>query len=140
MAIRYTLSQGSDPKPTLVVDVCAKVDERAVQAVKKFMYEYGCASGLVFDESECVIFRDTYTDMSPASISEEKRILTSELLTQLGAQNVGSLDIRVLRWLQLLTASWLAAIPKDSKDAQELMYDVVPAAAGAQIHPWSEAA
>jgi hypothetical protein len=140
MAIRYTLSQGGDPKSTLVVDVCAKVDDHAINAAKKCMYEYGCASGLIFDDSECVLLRDTFTDMSPESISEEKRLSTPLLMAQLGAQNVGSLDIRVFQWLQLLSASWLAAIPRDSKDAQELMYDVVPAATGAKIHPWSEAA
>jgi hypothetical protein len=140
MATRYTLSQGIDPKSTLVADICDRVDDRAIEGLKRFMYEYGCANGLLFDEDVCVLLRDTFSDMSPASIREERRIPTQVLLATLGSSNAGPLAVRVGRWLQLLATSWSAAVPTDSEDAQELIYDVVPAARGAAIHPWSAAA
>lgn len=140
MATRYTLAQGGDPKSTLVVDVCDKIDASALAGLKRFMYEEGCANGLIFDENECVLLRDTFTEMSPASVLEERRIPTHALLTTLGKADVGPLAARVGRWLRLLTTSWQAAVPADSPDAQELIYDVVPAAAGATIHAWVAAA
>ncbi len=140
MAMRYTLTQSVDPKSTLVADVCDRIDEPSLQALKRFMYEYGCANGLLFDHDECVLLRDTFSDMSAASIREERRIPTRVLLATLGLSNAGPLSVRVGRWLHLLATSWQTAVPTDSEDAKELIYDVVPAAAGAAIHPWSEAA
>jgi hypothetical protein len=61
----------------------------------------------------------------------------------LDRENVGSLYVRVGRWIELLSRHWKDAVPKDSEDAQELLYDVVSAtvrADGAKIHPWSAAA
>ena len=140
MAMRYTLTQGVDPKSTLVADVCDRIDNQALEGLKRFMNEYGCANGLLFDEDVCILLRDTFSDMSPASIREERRIPTRMLLATLGSSNADPLAVRVGRWLQLLATSWQAAVPTDSEDAQELIYDVVPAATGAAIHPWSAAA
>lgn len=140
MATRYTLTQGIDPRSTLVADVCDRIDEAAIESLKRFMYEYGCANGLLFDEDVCLLMRDTFSDMSPASIREERRIPARLLLATLGSSNAGPLAVRVDRWLQLLASSWPAAVPTDSEDAKELIYDVVPAATGAAIHPWSAAA
>lgn len=140
MPTRYTLTQGIDPKSTLVADVSDRVDAGALEGLKRFMYEYGCANGLLFDEDVCVLMRDTFSDMSPASICEERRIPTRVLLSTLGSNNAGPLAVRVGRWLQLLASSWQVAVPTDSPDAQELIYNVVPAATGAAIHPWSAAA
>jgi len=140
MAMRYTLTQGIDPRSTLVVDTCDKVDDQAIEALKHFMHGYGCANGLLFDEDVCIVLRDTFTEMSPASIHEERRIPTPALLATLGPSSAHSLDVRVGRWLDLLSTSWQAAVPRDSDEAQELLYDVVSAAGGATIHPWSAAA
>jgi hypothetical protein len=140
MKMRYTFTKGIDPRSTLVVDVCDRVDDQAVLAVKDFMYGYGCANGLLFDEEVCVLLRDHFTELSPASVVEDRRIPTGVLLGTLGRENVGPLDVRVERWLDVLTRYWQAVVPKDSEDAQELLYDVVSAADGAQIHPWSTAA
>lgn len=138
--MRYTLTQGIDPKSTLVVDVCGEINDRAIEGLKRFMHGYGCANGLLFDERVCVLLRDTFSDMSVASIQEERRIPTQVLLGTLGSSDAGPLAVRVGRWLQLLASSWQTAVPTDSSDAQELICDVVPAAAGAAIHPWSAAA
>jgi hypothetical protein len=140
MAMRYTLTQGIDPQSTLVADVCDRIDDLAIDRLKVFMFGYGCANGLLFDEDVCIVLRDAFTDMSPASIREERRIPTRVLLTTLGSSNAGPLSVRVERWLQLLAGSWQAAVPSDSDDAQELLYDVVSAATGAAIHPWYTAA
>jgi hypothetical protein len=140
MTMRYTLTQGLDPRSTLVVDTCDRIDDQAIEALKRFMHGYGCANGLLFDENECVVLRDAFTDLSQASIREERRIPTLTLLATLGPSGARSLDVRVGRWLELLSTSWQDAIPKDSDDAQELLYDVASAAGGATIHPWSAAA
>src|SRR5580698_1579548 len=70
MKMRYTFTKGIDPRSTLVVDVCDRVDDQAVLAVKDFMYGYGCANGLLFDEEVCVLLRDHFTELSPASVVE----------------------------------------------------------------------
>lgn len=140
MAMRYTLTQGIDPRSTLVADVCDRIDDQALDGLKRFMFGYGCANGLLFDEEVCIVLRDRYTELSPASITEERRIPTPVLFTTLGSENVGSLYVRVGHWLDLLSRYWKDAVPKDSEDAQELLYDVVSAADGAKIHPWSAAA
>lgn len=136
MATRFTLTQGNDPRSTLVVDVCDRIDDEAIGRLRRFMIGYGCSSGLLLDETTCVLFRDTFSEMSEASIEEDCRIPTSALLGTLGAQNTGPLDVRVGRWLELLVASWQAAIPMQPTEAQDLLYDVVPAATGAHIHRW----
>jgi hypothetical protein len=138
--MRYTLTQGIDPRSTLVVDVCDRIDDQAIAGLKRFMHGYGCANGLLFDEDVCVVLRDTFSDISPTSIREERRIPTRLLLAMLGPGSAGSLAVRVGRWLEVLSKSWQAAVPRDSEEAQELLYDVVSAAAGATIHPWSAAA
>jgi hypothetical protein len=140
MALRYTLTQGIDPRSTLVADVCDRIDDQAVDALKRFMHDHGCANGLLFDEDVCILLRDEFTELSPASIVEERRIPTRVLLGTLGRHNVGSLYVRVGHWLELLSKYWQDAVPKDSDDAQELLDDVVSAADGAKIHPWSAAA
>jgi hypothetical protein len=140
MTTRYTLTQGIDPRSTLVADVCDRIDDQAIDALKQFMHGHGCANGLLFDEDVCILLRDRFTELSPASIVEERRIPTNVLLSTLGCENVGSLYVRVGRWLELLSRYWKDAVPKDSEDAQELLYDVVSAADGAKIHPWSAAA
>lgn len=134
MATRYRLTQGVDLALTLVADVCEKIDAKALEGLKRFMYEDGCASGLLFDEEVCVLLRDTFRDASVGSILEERRIPTSVLLATLGAGNAGPLVDRVGLWLKTLATSWRAAVPADSPDAQELIDDVVPAAVGAAIH------
>lgn len=136
MATRFTLTQGDDPRSTLVVDVCDRMDDEAIAHLRRFMLGYGCASGLIFDATTCVLLRDTFSEMSEASIKVDCRIPTPALLATLGAQNVGPLDVRVGRWLELLVASWQAAIPTEPVEVQELLYDVVPAATGANIHRW----
>lgn len=136
MTTRFTLTRGDDPRSTLVVDVCDRIDDEAIARLRQFMFRYGCSSGLLFDEATCVLYRDTFSDMSEKSIEEESRIPTSALLGTLGTGNTGPLDLRVNRWLALLTASWPAAVPTDPAEAQNLLYDVVPAATGASIHQW----
>jgi hypothetical protein len=42
MAMRYTLTQGIDPRSTLVVDTCARIDDQAIEALRRFMHGYGC--------------------------------------------------------------------------------------------------
>lgn len=138
--MRYTLSQPGDPRTTLVVDTVASVEPQAIEALKTFMFESGCTSGLLFDETVCVLLRDRLEDLSVSSVHEEVRIPTAALLGTLGARNQGSLDLRVGRWLELLSSTWRAAVPVDSVPAQELIYDVVSAATGALVHPWSAAA
>lgn len=136
MTTRFTLTRGEDPRSTLVVDVCDRINDEAIATVRHFMFGYGCASGLVFDETTCVLLRDTFSEMGESSIQEDRRIPTPALLATLGADNVGPLDVRVGRWLELLAASWQAAVPKDPAEAQDLLYDVVSAATGAAIHRW----
>lgn len=139
MRTRYTLTRGVDPNAKLVADICDVVDDQAIEAIKRYMHDYGCANGLLFDEDVCVLLRDTFSELSPASICEERRIPTKLLLATLGSSNVGPLAVRVGCWLHLLAASWQMAVPTESEDAKELIYDVVPAAEGAAIH-WSAAA
>jgi len=136
MSTRFTLTQGNDPRSTLVVDVCDRIDDQAIARLRQFMFTYGCSTGLLFDATTCILYRDTFSDLSEGSIEEESRIPTAALLETLGTGNAGPLDQRVRRWLELLGASWSTAVPANPAEAQDLLYDVVPAATGASIHQW----
>lgn len=138
--MRYTFTQGQDPRSTLVVDTCDQIDEPTIKQLKQFLYENGCANGILFDLERSVILRDTFTDMSAESFEAKEGPSTEELLATLGIHNIGSLGHRVATWLSLLSSRWDSAIPKDSKLAAELLYDIVPAAAGANMHVWATAA
>lgn len=140
LMMRFTLSRHVDPRPTLVVDVYETMEESAILKLKTFMYEYGCASGLIFDADQCLLFRDTFSEASTAAIQEEDCISAPALLATVGTRPGDTTASRVARWLQLLASSWPAAIPPDLNAAQSLLYDVVPAAAESTIHPWGAAA
>jgi hypothetical protein len=138
--MRYTFTQGQDPRSTLVVDTCETIDDATISRFKHFLHEDGCANGLLFDRQRSVILRDTFTALSAESFEAKEGPSTDELLATLGIHDNGSLDHRVATWLRLLSDRWEWAIPKDSKPAAELLYDIVPATAGATMHMWASAA
>lgn len=94
------------------------------------MFSSGCPNGLLFDDRDCIILRDAYTSMDASSVIEDGRVATARLLAMVPAR--GSLDERVLVWLQSMSAAWNAALPNDHIGAP-FITDIVPAISGSTI-------
>ena len=96
--------------------------------VREAMYGLGCAHGLVFDDQHYEVLRDTYETTGPDAIKVDAVLETPRLLANGG----GSLEGRLVRWLDALTRSGTRAIPREPW-AAALLADVVPAASGTVV-------
>jgi hypothetical protein len=127
--VRYLLTPPGDTRPLLLVELCPKVDEPALQDVAKAMYGLSCAHGLVLDEERGVLLRDTYATIGPDSIEPEPAVLETSKLLGAGAE---PLEQRLERWLAELSANGQAAVPHEEW-TEPLLAEVVPAASGAEV-------
>lgn len=128
--MRFVLVPEGGYRPSLVVDVVPDAGDEAVRhAFREALLGYGCSNGILFDAKACVLFHDSYTDMSPASIKVDAELGTDVVVARSGS---GSLDARVERWLTLLTERWRDALP-EGDDAAPFITDVVPAASGSFV-------
>jgi hypothetical protein len=125
---RYLLTPPDDTRPSLLVELCAKVDATVLGEVREAMHGLGCAHGLVLDALECEVLRDTYETTGPDSIKVDAVLETPRLLTSSSA----TLEGKLVRWLDALTKNWTSAVPREPW-AAPLLADVVPAAAGSVV-------
>ena len=126
--MRYIVVQLPDLRPALVVETASD----AVASFEQFrstLLAQGCHAGLIFDESSCIVVRDTYTSLDEASFIQEATLPTHALL---GDAQAGSLDQRVADWLRRMAADWNHTLPKEAFVAP-LLTDVVPALSGCAI-------
>lgn len=148
--MRFTISQGIDPRSTMIVETMDGLSDKvgdadgqrlraAIEGIRAFMADSRCPIGLIFTEDECVVLRDTYSSMDPVESIKNSHIATAELLEVLGPPR-GPLSHRVERWLELLTRYWPDAVPTSSGAAEQLIYAMVPAVAEGTVHPWASAA
>jgi hypothetical protein len=119
-------------RPTLVVDTVLDVDA-AMETLRSDLHGMGCPNGILFDESHCVILRDTFSSMEAASIIEDGRLSTDEVLERVAGGHGRSLDDRVERWLETLSSSWDQALSQDPEVAAAFITDIVPAAFGSVV-------
>jgi len=132
--MRYLLSHPSESRPSLVVDTCEQIEAADIDRLRRELFGLGCPNGILFDPQRCVILRDTFASMSEESIQVEHADLSTDVvLAPLGAGNVGSLDARVGRWLELLSAQWDSALPDEPTVAAPFIADIVPAASGSIV-------
>ena len=121
---RFVLTPPEDTRPSLIVQLCPDVGAEVLADLRKSMLAQGCPNGLAVDDLRFVILRDSYGAMGPESIAEEAELETPKVIP-----GVGSLDVRLERWLEMLSKNWNAAVPRE-KWAAALLTDIVPAAAG----------
>lgn len=128
--MKFLLSPRGSFRPSLIVETKEAVTKAAQGRLRDEMYRRSCPNGILFDTKVCVVLRDTFEDMGPDSVKAEPTLDTDIVLSLVQGAN---LDDKVQTWLELLSASWSHAIPTDPAVSM-LMYDVVPAAVGAEIH------
>jgi hypothetical protein len=130
--MRFLLTHSADTRPSLVVDTCSAIDERAIARLRSDLHGLGCANGLLFDPRQCIILHDTYSTMDASAIVVEGPALDADLVL---ARVAGSnLDERVERWLEALSVRWDSALPIEPAIAAPFITDVVPAASGSILH------
>jgi hypothetical protein len=130
--MRFVLTHPSETRPSLVVITCAEINDQEVRRLREDMFGLGCANGLLFDAHNCVILRDSFASMSPDSIvAEGTPVRTDAVLAKAGG---GSLDVRVNRWLEMMSANWNSALPLEPATAAPFIMDVVPAASGSMVY------
>ena len=109
--MRFVLTPPSKTRPSMVVYTCDGINDVEIRRLRDDMFGVGCANGLLFDRERCVIFRDTFSSMTPESIAiEGDSASTQAVLANAGA---GPLDARVGRWLEMLSSNWNTALPFD---------------------------
>lgn len=126
---RYLLTPPGDTRPSLIVELCPKIDDNVLQEARDVMFGRGCANGLVLDENECVILRDSFMSMDASSIEVEPSRLNTRLLL---GETEGPLEQRLERWMNALATNWHEAVPREPW-AAPLIMDVVPAASGSLV-------
>lgn len=127
---RYLLTPPGDTRPSLLVELCPRVDEAVLREVREAMFGLGCGSGLVLDAEQCVILHDTFQSMAPDSIElDPVKIETPRLLAGVAG---ATLEQRLERWLDGLTTNWHGTLPHEAW-AAALLADVVPAASGSLV-------
>ena len=126
---RYLLSPPGETRPSLLVDLCPRVDETVLNEVRSAMLSVGCSNGLVLDAEQCLILHDTFSSMDPSSIEVDPSTLeTARLLDTTSAP----IEQRLERWLNTLVTNWRESVPHEAW-ATPLLTDVVPAAAGSVV-------
>ena len=126
---RYLLSPPGETRPSLLVELCPRVDETVLNEVRAAMLGLGCSNGLVLDAEQCLILHDTFSSMDPASIEVDPSTLeTARLLDTTSAP----IEQRLERWLNTLVTNWRESVPHEAWSAP-LLTDVVPAAAGSTV-------
>jgi len=128
----FLVTHPPDPRPALVVGTAVRIDADAMEELKQRMLGFGCSNGLLFDEDECLILRDTYRSLDVGSIEEDGRVPTDRLLARLPRKG-RTIEQRVLDWLRFMAASWNAALPLDADVAASFLTDIVPAVTGSHI-------
>jgi hypothetical protein len=131
--VLFLVTHPPDPRPALLVETTVRIDEGAVEQLKQRMLGLGCPNGLLFDDDECLILRDTYSSLDVDSLEEESRVPTDRLLARVRRGPAGTIDQRVLDWLQSMAASWNSTLPLDGDVATPFITDIVPAISGSQI-------
>jgi hypothetical protein len=129
--MRFLVTHPPDPRPALVVETVSLVDEETLASFKELLLRLGCPNGLVFDQNDCVIVRDTYATLDVASLEEDARVATDRLLARVA--NGRGLEQRVLDWLRSMAASWNEALPIEQDVAAPFITDIVPAVSGSSI-------
>lgn len=128
-------------RPTLVVDTRPNIDEAAIAELRADLHGYACPNGILFDDRRCLILRDTFDSLDESSIIVEKQLSTSDVLGRLGAVDEGRpLEVRVERWLEMLSASWDQALSLEPEVSGPFLSDIVGAAAGSTVHAIEHAA
>ncbi len=122
----YLVQHPHETRLSLIVlvvdDAFARVDD-----LRARMYGSGCSHGMVIDERDAIVLRDTFIDADASSIKVDFRLDTGALI---GDGN--DLDTRVRRWLQRMSANWHAVL-ENLEGREKLLYDIVPALSGAEI-------
>ena len=126
---RYLLIPPGETRPSLLVELCPKVDESVFHEVKQAMFGLGCGNALVLDTERCFILRDTFQTMDAHSIEVEPVSLETQKLLDLSGDPVAQ---RLERWLNALATNWHNSIPREAWTAP-LLSDVVPAASGSLV-------
>jgi hypothetical protein len=139
LPMRFYLTPPGGFRPAVVVETHPVVNEAAIEQLRSDLHGLRCPSGILFDESWCVILRDTFEQMDESSIIEDGRLPTQEVLDRVVAKG-RSLDERVERWLDVLSANWDEALPREPELAKHFIPDIVPAASGSMVWAVSSAA
>jgi hypothetical protein len=121
------LGHPNETRPSLLVEVVDEADPGVLSRVRAAMFSTGSANALVIDPQKVHVLRDTFKDMTEASIEEEATLETKRLLGR-----EGDLGVRVRRWLESMSSNWSEILPREEWTAS-LFYDIVPAASGSVI-------
>jgi hypothetical protein len=129
--MRFVVTHPPDPRPALIVETVATVDEATIAGLKKALFGRGCPNGLLFDANVCVILHDAYTSYDPSSFQEDGRVSTDRLLARVRGDR--PLDERVFDWLRSMAASWNDTLPEENAVAAPFIMDIVPAVSGSSV-------
>lgn len=129
----FFVTHPHDPRPALVVETSARIDDDVIAELKERMLGLGCPNGLLFDPDHCVILHDTYSSLGADSLREDGRVATDAVLARVDASRANALEQRVLKWLQSMASSWNTALPLDGDIASPFISDIVPAVSGSEI-------
>lgn len=130
--MRFFVTHSPDPRPALIVETVARIDDAAISGLKRAMHGRGCSNGLLFDARECVIVRDSYESADIDSLRASDRLSTEAVLARVRAGG-RALEDRIHEWLLSMSANYDEVLPPESPFAMLFLADIVPAVMGASI-------
>jgi hypothetical protein len=123
------------PDVTLVAQVKkGPFDEEAEAHLKEYMLRRKCSLAMLVTPKRTKIYRDTFADFTPASITLVGEYTTNEVL---GVDEVPEdergLHDAVQGWLERLAASWPSALPTSPAARESVIQYVVPGVAEGRV-------
>lgn len=132
--MKFLVTPPDGSRPSLVVETRPQINEAAIEDLRAQLYGMGCPNGVLFDTTNCLIFRDTFASLDEDSIKvDSAKLKTDDVLLRFG-RTTDTLDRRVEQWLGMLSTNWNCALSDESAVAAPFIADIVPAASGAVVH------
>jgi hypothetical protein len=124
------------PDVTLVAQIKkGRFDEQATEAhLKEYMLRRKCSLALLVTPEKTRIYRDTFADFTPASITLVGEYGTTEVLgVDVVPEDERGLHDAVQGWLERLAASWPSALPTSQAARESVIQYVVPGVAEGRV-------
>jgi len=124
------------PAVTLVVEIKkGSFDSSAAEErLKEYMLRRRCSVAMLVTPEKTKIFRDTFADFTPASITLVGEYATSELLDLDDVpDDERALHDAVQSWLDRLASSWPSALPSAAPVRASVIEHLVPGVAEGRV-------
>jgi hypothetical protein len=130
--MKFFLTHPGDARPTLIVETCTKIEPAVVERFGRTLSGIRCHNGILIDSEDLLILREVLTPQGELSVTPDMPTLpTVDVIGP--SDGICTLNERVERWLESLSANWRGALARQTDATRRLLPDIVPAASGSHV-------